>query len=220
MAIDTLDRVTNLPDETNVRVYGATWIKRGDRLYHDNYDVPISTLSSILGQISVPEPTTTEGTSVVQAQPDTVTPATTVTYTTGLDPSEVQEALHEYLGDHSGLTAGEREGIMDILDNFGLERPVENVTVTIDVSGETEVSVSDSYIEEYLIGGGVSTGNSTYEMTVDWTRTFEVERETGSGCACSGVDTYDCESLISEEGISGSVEDYTVSCTGSACANC
>lgn len=219
MAIDTLDRVTNLPDETTLSIYGATWTKRGDRLYHDNYDVPISTLSSMLGQITVPHVPVQEPVfDAVESEP--VTPATTVHVVNGLDPSDVQEALHEYLTDNTGLTGTEREGIMDILDNFRLERPAENVTVTIDVSGETEVSVSDSYIEENLIGGGVSTGNSTYEMTVDWTRTFEVERETESGCACGGIDTYECESLISEEGISGSVEDFNLSCTGSACVNC
>lgn len=218
----SVEQIRALPDETVVTVSNIDWTKRGSSLHQVHggqpFEVPIDTISPILLS-NVVIPVIAADMEVTITSSEQSAPVRTTTVIQGLDPAVVQEALHTYLSDYTGLSGGERSGIIEILNDLGLETPVETVTVTLTVNGESEVRLADTLFEQDLIGGGITTESSSYEVTVDWTRTWEPEFETSTGCACERVDQEFAEQLLRSEGIDGSVEDWSVCCTGSNCRN-
>lgn len=109
--------------------------------------------------------------------------------------ADASAALGQYLEDHHGLTTTERDDLLGVMDDLGLDVPTEAVEVQVQVTGTTRVDLPPCDLASYV--GDVTVTNSV-TVDVPWTRSVTVELDVrpGSGCACGQVEDENVEAEV------------------------
>lgn len=126
---------------------------------------------------------------------------------------EVQAALHDYPDMvNVDLDEYEREALDQVLSNLGLDSlppDEEEVTVTIDVSGNYSTYMDDAMANE--VGGGATVDME--RINIEWTRSFTTTRTTTTGeCACGQITPETVEAMLNDAGVSFDDFDFEASC--------
>jgi hypothetical protein len=132
-----------------------------------------------------------------------------------VDMNALQEALHEYLSDQSGLTGDEREALVELMESHGMEAPPPeevSIDLTIEVEGVTEHEIDDETAFS-IVGSRSIYHPSDEDVTISWNRQFDISREGPRGrCVCDQIDRDDVAALLSDDSITYTSFDYEVSC--------
>lgn len=127
---------------------------------------------------------------------------------------ELSGALSEYIGEHGGLTGREREDLIEVMEEQGLDfiKPMEDVTVSVVIDGYTDVTLSISDLQRYVDSD--LTVDDSAEVQASWRveleRTVEVEE---GACACDTIDLGVVEDMMEESNISyDRISDYRPHC--------
>jgi hypothetical protein len=127
----------------------------------------------------------------------------------------LQESLHEYLSDQSGLTGDEREALVELMESHGMEAPPPeevSIDLTIEVEGVTEYEIDDETAFS-IVGSRSIYHPSDEDVTISWNRQFDISREGPRGrCVCDQIDRDDVAALLSDDSITYTSFDYEVSC--------